>query len=156
MKPTHILFNSWTDPPCLAATFLTGRRRGDIPWTTVFWAAVSGARNICRELCSKRVGRWEYNCELFVCVFILLMDMTLKSQYWHWSSLWMVSKKKMLDPLNFFFGFDRQKKERKKEEEKNCPPQPSKKIWYRCYYLHRLRNSVSPVCGIFFNVGLAR
>ena len=76
MKPTHILFYSWTDPPCLAATFLTGRRRGGIPWTTVFCAAVSGARYIYREFCSRRCGRWEVRrgwlniivSSLYVCV----------------------------------------------------------------------------------------
>ena len=27
-----------------------------------------------------------------------------------------------------------------------------KSLWYRCYYPHRSRDSVSPVCWIFFNL----
>ena len=26
-------------------------------------------------------------------------------------------------------------------------------LWYRCYYSHRSRDSMSPVCGIFFSIG---
>ena len=29
-------------------------------------------------------------------------------------------------------------------------------FWYRCYYPHRLRDSVSPVCGIFIKVLLGQ
>ena len=48
---------------------------------------------------------------------------------------WTVMPKKCLDPQI--------KKEKEKKREKKSL------LWYRCYYPHWLRDSVSPRCGIF-------
>ena len=34
---------------------------------------------------------------------------------------------------------------------KKYEKRPAKGLWYWCYYLHPLKDSVSPVCVIFFN-----
>ena len=70
-------------------------------------------------------------------------------------------KKKKIGPyVNFFFPdclqfFGLQKKMFNAKKKKMLGPLPNfflteEKKWCQCFYLHRSRDSVSPVCGIFF------